>query len=142
MGEVINIAVPVMLLYIPFLFSLCFHEFAHGFVAKLRGDDTAEMMGRLTMNPLAHIDWIRTVAFPIIGMAGGIPWVFGWAKPVPVNPYRLKNPKKDMLWISAAGPLSNIMLALASGLLLRFLFAIEGTPDLHTSRTMGLFIYI
>jgi Zn-dependent protease len=67
---------------------------------------------------------------------------FGWAKPVPVNPYRLKNPRKDMLWISAAGPLANMVLALASGLLLRFLFAIEGTPDYHTGTAMGLFIFM
>ena len=110
MGEVLNIAVPVMQHYIPFLFSLCFHEFAHAFVAKVRGDDTAQMMGRLTLNPFSHIDLFGTVAFPILGMAGGIPWVFGWAKPVPVNPRNLKDKKNDMFWVALAGPASNILL--------------------------------
>jgi Zn-dependent protease len=102
-------AVKVALFFIPFLFSLCFHEFAHGFVAKLRGDNTAEMMGRLTMNPLAHVDWIGTVALPIAAILFQMP-LFGWAKPVPVNPRNLKDAKNDMFWVALAGPLSNILL--------------------------------
>ncbi len=102
-------AVKVLLFFIPFLFSLCFHEFAHGFVAKLRGDNTAEIMGRLTMNPLAHVDWIGTVALPIVAIIYGLP-LFGWAKPVPVNPRNLKDVKNDMFWVALAGPASNILL--------------------------------
>jgi Zn-dependent protease len=101
--------VRVGLFFVPFLFSLCFHEFAHGYVAKLRGDNTAELMGRLTMNPMAHIDWLGTVAFPIIGIITGMP-IFGWAKPVPVNPRNLKDVKNDMFWVALAGPMSNILL--------------------------------
>lgn len=104
--------------YVPFLFSLCFHEFAHGFVAKMRGDRTAEMMGRLTLNPLAHMDFIGTFLFPVIAFATGSSFMFGWAKPVPVNSRNLKNPRTDMFWVALAGPLSNIFLALVGAFLL------------------------
>ena len=97
--------------YIPFLFALCFHEFAHGWVAKKKGDNTAEMMGRLTLNPVSHADPFGTVLMPILGVAGVLPFVFGWAKPVPVNPSNLSKPKEDMFWIALAGPASNMLLA-------------------------------
>ncbi len=99
----------VILFFPAFLFSLSFHEFAHGYVAKLRGDNTAEMMGRLTLDPLAHVDWIGTVALPIIAIVTGMP-LFGWAKPVPVNPRNLRDQKNDMFWVALAGPMSNILL--------------------------------
>jgi len=102
----------ILLLAPPILLALTFHEFAHAYVASRFGDDTAKRSGRLTMNPLAHLDPLGTIMIFIVH--------FGWAKPVPVNPYNLKNPKQGMLWISAAGPLSNIILALISGLILRF----------------------
>ncbi len=108
------------LFFIPFLFSLCFHEFAHGFVAKIRGDNTAEMMGRLTMNPMAHLDWIGTVGLPVMAILFGFP-LFGWAKPVPVNPRNLKDAKNDMFWVALAGPLSNVLLFFV-GLLLFYFF--------------------
>jgi Zn-dependent protease len=97
--------------FVPFLFALCFHEYAHGWVAKMRGDNTAQMMGRLTMNPLAHMDFIGTFVLPMMAILfpGGI--FFGWAKPVPVNARNLKNPKIDMFWIALAGPMSNVLLA-------------------------------
>lgn len=100
----------LMKFFVPFLFALTFHEFAHGFVARMKGDRTAEIMGRLTLNPMAHADPFGTVIFPIIGFLFHIP-LFGWAKPVPVDERNLKNPKTDMFWIAAAGPLSNIFLA-------------------------------
>lgn len=101
--------------FVILLFSLCFHEYAHGLVARIRGDRTAEMMGRLTMNPLAHMDMQGTVILPMItiflnAMGAHLPF-FGWAKPVPVNPRNLKSPRTDMFWIALAGPLSNILLA-------------------------------
>lgn len=102
--------------FIPFLFALCFHEFAHGWVARLRGDRTAEMMGRLTLNPMAHIDVIGTLLLPLLSIVFASPIFFGWAKPVPVNSRNLKNPRVDMFWISLAGPLSNIFLALVGAL--------------------------
>lgn len=100
--------------FIPFLFALCFHEYAHGWVAKLRGDSTAEMQGRLTMNPLAHMDFIGTFILPMSVIIFGLPIFFGWAKPVPVNPRNLRNPRTDMFWVALAGPLSNILLAIVA----------------------------
>jgi Zn-dependent protease len=109
----------VGLFFIPFLFALCFHEFAHGWVARWKGDRTAEMMGRLTLNPMAHIDWLGTVVLPLLAIQMGFPF-FGWAKPVPVNERNLKHPKEDMFWISLAGPLSNLLLAFVGWFLIIF----------------------
>ncbi|RYZ72585.1 MAG: site-2 protease family protein [Proteobacteria bacterium] len=106
-----------MKFFVPFLFALCFHEFAHGLVAKWKGDRTAETMGRLTLNPAAHADPLGTVIFPIMGFLTQLP-LFGWAKPVPVDERNLKNPKKDMFWISIAGPMSNLLLAFVAMLVL------------------------
>ena len=110
--DIVEIGAKIGIYFIPFLFALCFHEFAHGFVAKLRGDRTAEQMGRLTMNPVAHMDLIGTLILPIAAIVFSSPIFFGWAKPVPVNSRNLKNPRVDMFWIAIAGPLSNVFLAL------------------------------
>jgi len=111
--------------FVPFLFALCFHEYAHGYIAKKKGDNTAELMGRLTMNPFAHADLIGTFVLPLAGilagignMNGGAGFIFGWAKPVPVNGRNLKSPKKDWFWIALAGPLSNLLLAALAAVLL------------------------
>ena len=109
--DVLEILAKVLYGLIPLWLALCFHEYAHGWVAKKRGDPTAEQMGRLTMNPMAHLDIIGTVALPVVAILSGFPLI-GWAKPVPVNPSNLQNPKKDMFWVAFAGPLSNILLAL------------------------------
>lgn len=109
--DLLDIASRLTVFFVPFLFSLCFHEFAHGWVAKLRGDRTAEMMGRLTMNPLVHIDPIGTLLLPIASVLLHSPISFGWARPVPVNSRNLKNQRTDMFWVALAGPLSNILLA-------------------------------
>ena len=101
----------LLLIAPPILLALTFHEYAHAYVAHRYGDDTAQKSGRLTLNPLRHLDPLGTIMIFLVQ--------FGWAKPVPVNPYNLRNPKNDMLWISAAGPLSNMLLALISGLLFR-----------------------
>ena len=99
------------------LFSLTIHEVAHAVTAEWYGDPTARRLGRISLNPTVHIDWIGTVFLPILGILGG-GIVFGWAKPVPVNPANLKNQRRDFLVIAAAGPLSNIFLAVAASLLL------------------------
>jgi len=101
----------LLLIAPPILLALTFHECAHAYVAHLYGDDTAQKSGRLSLNPLRHLDPLGTIMIFLVQ--------FGWAKPVPVNPHNLRNPKIDMLWISAAGPLSNMLLALVSGLLFR-----------------------
>ncbi len=112
--DIVEIGGKLALFFVPFLFALCFHEYAHGVVAKWRGDDTAEQMGRLTLNPMAHADMIGTFILPISAIVFGIPLFFGWAKPVPVNTRNLKNVRNDMFWIALAGPLSNVLLAVVS----------------------------
>lgn len=112
--DIVEIGGKLAIFFVPFLFALCFHEFAHGLVAKWRGDDTAEQMGRLTLNPMAHADIIGTFILPISAIVFGIPLFFGWAKPVPVNTRNLKNIRTDMFWIALAGPLSNVLLAVVS----------------------------
>ncbi len=106
------------------LFAITIHEAAHGWAANKLGDPTAMIMGRVTLNPVAHIDPIGTVLLPLIMVIMGAP-PFGWAKPVPVNPMNLKNPKKDNLLISAAGPVSNILAAILAGVLLKIIIGIR-----------------
>ena len=102
----------------PLLLALTLHEYAHGYVAYRLGDPTAKNAGRLTLNPLSHLDPIGTLAFIFIKI--------GWAKPVPVNPVYFQNPRKDMLWVALAGPASNLLLAILSAFLLRFIAAVAG----------------
>lgn len=111
----------VLVQFPPFLFALCFHEYAHGWVARRKGDRTAEIMGRLTLNPAAHADQIGTIILPILSFALGTNFFFGWAKPVPVNDRNLKDPRRDMFWIALAGPVSNLLLALISTFILVFI---------------------
>jgi len=92
---------------IPILFAITLHEVAHGWVARSRGDRTAEMLGRLSLNPIKHIDPVGTIVVPIV-MALFSPFLFGWAKPVPVAFRNLNNPKRDMIWVAIAGPAANI----------------------------------
>jgi Zn-dependent protease len=96
---------------IPILFAITLHEAAHGYAARHFGDNTAYLQGRISLNPMRHIDLIGTVLLPLMTlMLGGI--LFGWAKPVPVNFSALRRPKKDMLWVALAGPASNLLMAL------------------------------
>jgi Zn-dependent protease len=96
---------------LPVVFAITVHEAAHGYAARFFGDMTADRAGRISLNPLKHIDPIGTILLPALTlMIGGI--LFGWAKPVPVDFSRLRNPKRDMLWVAAAGPASNLLMAL------------------------------
>ena len=104
--EVLIILLPIL------IFSLCFHEFSHGYIAYRLGDHTAARSGRLTLNPLAHLDPIGSLMILFVG--------FGWAKPVPVNPINFSNPRVDMMKVAFAGPASNLILAFISGLMIRF----------------------
>ncbi|KKQ92512.1 MAG: Peptidase [Microgenomates group bacterium GW2011_GWC1_39_7b] len=92
-------------------YTIIIHEVAHGWVANRLGDPTARLTGRLTLNPIPHIDPLGTIIVPLLMYFSPAHFVFGWAKPVPIDPYNLKNPKKDTLLIALAGPLSNIILA-------------------------------
>jgi Zn-dependent protease len=104
---------------IPVIFAITVHEAAHGYAAKYFGDLTADKAGRITLNPLKHIDLVGTILLPAMSIfLGGI--LFGYAKPVPVNFGRLKNPKKDMLWVAAAGPAANLAMAIFWILVLKF----------------------
>ena len=119
-----------LVLLIPTLvFALSFHEFAHAWMAYKCGDNTAARMGRLTLNPMAHLDLIGSLMIIFAG--------FGWAKPVPVNSSLLNNPRKDMMRIAAAGPISNMLLAMLGGILLRIL----NSFGLLTEVTLILIIY-
>ncbi len=108
-------------------FSLVLHEVSHGHAAKMLGDNTAEQYGRLSLNPLKHIDPLGTILVPFMmvmlsRITNSSPIVFGWAKPVPVNPYNLKNPKRDMAIIAVFGPLANLLLASVVAILIRMNF--------------------
>jgi Zn-dependent protease len=103
---------------IPALLAITLHEAAHGYVAKRFGDDTAWQLGRVTFNPLKHIDPFGTILLPAMLLLARAPFLFGYAKPVPVRFARLRNPRRDMIWVAAAGPGMNILLAIAAAVLL------------------------
>ena len=103
---------------LPVLFAIVLHEVAHGWVADKLGDDTARWMGRLTLNPIKHIDPVGTILIPVALLVVGSPFLFGYAKPVPVNFRKLRRPKQDMIWVALAGPATNLLLAVFSSLLL------------------------
>lgn len=109
-----NIMVNISIWAVPVLLAIVLHEVAHGWVADRLGDDTARWMGRLTLNPIKHIDPIGTVLIPIVLLVVGSPFLFGYAKPVPVDFRKLRRPKKDMVWVALAGPVTNIILAVVS----------------------------
>ena len=119
----------VLIYALPVLFAITVHEAAHGYAARRLGDDTAWMLGRVTLNPIRHIDPMGTILMPLLlyfataGMPGG-PMLFGYAKPVPVRFGNLRNPKRDMVWVALAGPGSNLAQALAWGVLLYLLVAV------------------
>ncbi len=116
-----SIARQIIVSAFPILIAITFHELSHGFVANKLGDPTAKMMGRLTLNPIAHIDLFGTILLPLMLILFGSPFIFGYAKPVPINPMNFKNPKRDMAISAAAGPITNLLLAILSMLILRLL---------------------
>ncbi len=102
---------------LPVIIAVTFHEAAHGFVANRFGDDTAARAGRITFNPLKHVDGFGTIVLPALLILLRAPFLFGYAKPVPVDFGRLRNPRRDMVWVALAGPVMNILLAIVSSLL-------------------------
>lgn len=137
LGTVQKIAVSA----IPIIFAITVHEAAHGYVAKYFGDMTAFQEGRITLNPIKHIDPVGTILIPAITLVlGGI--LFGWAKAVPVNFSRLRNPKKDMLWVAVAGPASNLVMAIIWALVIKFsiLFSSSFTMLLAFMGAVGVMI--
>jgi Zn-dependent protease len=115
----------IALAAIPILFAITLHEAAHGYVARHFGDMTAYQQGRISLNPLRHIDPVGTILLPILTLwLGGI--LFGWAKPVPVNFAALRRPKQDMLWVAIAGPASNLFMAICWALLAKLGLGMQG----------------
>jgi len=124
----------LLLFFALLLLAMSIHEFSHGWLAYKLGDTTAKDQGRLTLNPLAHIDPMGTVLLPIfIFIMSGGRFIFGAAKPVPINYWALKNPRKDMIWIGLAGPFSNLFCALAASQVLRLLPAATVLSTLLTN---------
>ena len=120
---------------LPVLLAITLHEAAHGYVARHFGDPTADLAGRISLNPLRHIDPVGTILVPagilaLSSLAGGGGILFGWAKPVPVNFGRLRNPKADMLWVAAAGPFVNLVMAVGWAIL--FTIAARSEPGAYS----------
>ncbi|MEA3363979.1 MAG: site-2 protease family protein [Thermodesulfobacteriota bacterium] len=120
----------IAIMLVPALLAIILHEVAHGYIAERFGDPTARLLGRLTLNPLKHLDPIGTIAIFIFG--------FGWARPVPVNPGNFRRPRRDMIWVALAGPTINLLLAIFSALLLRGLGMLD-QGSLGTSQFYLLF---
>lgn len=120
-----------------FLPIVTIHEYAHGWVANRLGDPTARDAGRLTLNPLAHIDPMGTILLPAMLILMGSPFVFGWAKPVPVNPRYFRNPRRDMMWVGMAGPGANLVLAILAALVVK-----SGIVPSHLVGLFGIIILI
>ena len=131
----LRLPMEVLIILLPILiFSLCFHEFSHGYIAYKLGDHTAARNGRLTLNPLAHLDPIGSLMILFVG--------FGWAKPVPVNPVNFSNPRLDMMKVAFAGPASNLLLAFTGGLMMRLVNIVGLFQNEMFIQTLYYFILI
>lgn len=139
---------PVRLLYlvsalaVPVVIAITFHEAAHGFVAWRLGDDTARRLGRVTFNPLKHIDPFGTILLPALLLLSGARFLFGYAKPVPVRFDRLRHPRRDMVLVAAAGPATNLVLALASALLVHVAARLPSGPQNWALTALSASIYL
>ena len=122
---------------LPILLAITLHEAAHGWAAWKLGDDTAYRLGRVSFNPLRHIDGMGTILLPALLIVARAPFLFGWAKPVPVNFSRLGNPRRDMVLVAAAGPATNLGLAVISALLFHIVPALPESAQLWTARNLS-----
>ncbi len=127
---------------IPVLISVTMHEAAHAYIANILGDNTAKKLGRVTLNPFKHIDRFGTVILPLLLIVMKSPFIFGWAKPVPVMFHRLKNPLRDMVFVAIAGPITNIILAIISALILSIMQNLSLLDNSWLIRTLINFIFI
>jgi Zn-dependent protease len=133
----------IIIFAIPVIFAIVFHEVAHGFIANHFGDPTARLKGRLRLNPIVHVDLFGTILVPAFLIISGASFIFGWAKPVPVNFLNLRKPKKHMVLVSLAGPATNFILALISLIAIKIIFSFQpelffNTPAQQTALTFIL----
>ncbi len=144
----LNLIQKITVFALPVLFAITLHEAAHGYAALKFGDRTAQLLGRISLNPLRHIDLVGTIIVPIAilllsKLSGGAGILFGWAKPVPVNFNHLRRPKQDMLWVAAAGPGANLLMALIWAGMIKVALAMPGsaiTMPLALMGAAGIFI--
>ena len=127
---------------LPVLVAIIFHEVSHGWVAYRLGDPTAARMGRLTLNPIAHIDPIGTILLPALLIISNAPFLFGYAKPVPVNFHNLRNPKRGMVWVALAGPVMNLLLALGCILLLKLGLPLIAAGTIYSSASSAVVSFL
>jgi Zn-dependent protease len=137
MHDISSVIQLISVLAVPMLVAITFHEVAHGFVADKLGDHTARLAGRLTLNPLSHLDLVGTLVFIMTRM-------IGWAKPVPIDPRNLKNPRKDMMWVAMAGPGINLIIGIISAIIYRWLIEMPVSDNkyiLMVIDPIGLMVY-
>ena len=127
---------------LPVLIAVTMHEAAHGYTAMLLGDDTAKKLGRITLNPFKHIDTFGTIILPLLLIIMKSPFLFGWAKPVPVQFHRLNNPHRDMVLVALAGPVTNVLLALVGSSILSIMINFDVADSLWMTRTIINFLLI
>src|SRR5437588_7700338 len=136
MGQQPNMIYLASIWAIPIIIAITFHEAAHGFVARLLGDETAWRLGRVSFNPWKHIDPVGTILLPGLLLLLRSPFLFGYAKPVPVNFRALRNPRRDMVWVAAAGPAMNIALAILAALAFHFIGHLPVTAALWVAENL------
>ncbi len=134
--DVLGVVQQLSIWGLPVLVAVILHELAHGYSAYLLGDPTAARMGRLTLNPIAHIDLFGTLLLPFLLIMTGAPFLFGYAKPVPVDFTNLRNPRRDMVRVAAAGPIMNLILAGLSAFALKFLLSLQLITDGLVARNL------
>ena len=133
----LNLIQKIAIFALPVIFAITLHEAAHGYAAMRFGDKTAQMLGRISVNPLRHIDLVGTLIVPAITIVlGGI--LFGWAKPVPVNFGNLRRPKQDMLWVAAAGPAANLVMAVFWTAMIKLALSMPGNTFSQPLALMGM----
>lgn len=139
----LNLIQKISVFALPVIFAITGHEAAHAYAARHFGDNTAYQEGRMTLNPLRHIDWIGTVLLPLVCVAVG-GFIFGWAKPVPVRFGNLRHPKRDMLWVSAAGPGANLLMAVLWALMFKLALGMNNdyTEPLALMAQAGMLINV
>jgi Zn-dependent protease len=142
----VNLLVQTVAIYaLPVLFAITLHEAAHGYVARYFGDMTAHAQGRISLNPIRHIDPVGTIVVPAVILIGSLfagtqGLLFGWAKPVPVNYSALRKPRQHMAWVAAAGPGANLVMALAWALLLKISLLVPGNDFFHAMARAGIIV--